>query len=86
MKRCVLSVAKRNRSSSYAQEKDGTIKEVKMIREEVAIEDTLREVSSSMERMVKNMDSSICQVSNADFEDAKGRNASDDIKAENSLN
>ena len=35
-----------------------------------------------MERMVKNMDSSADQFRNADFEDAKGRNASDDIKAE----
>ena len=32
--------------------------------------------------MEKNMDLSIYLDLNADFEDAKGRNASDDIKAE----
>ena len=63
MKRCVLSVAKRNRSSSYAQEKDGTIKEVKMIREEVAIEDTFARSIIINGANGKNMDSSICQVS-----------------------
>ena len=31
---------KKVRSGSYAQKKDGSIKEKKMIREEVAIEDT----------------------------------------------
>lgn len=64
------------------KKKDGSIKEVKMIREEVAIEDTFAKsiiVNASNGKKYGFID---LPSFNADFENAKGRNASDDIKAE----
>ncbi len=64
------------------KKKDGSIKEVKMIREEVAIEDTFArsiivDAPNGKKYGLINLPSF-----NAVFEDEKGRNASDDIKAE----
>lgn len=64
------------------QKKDGTVREVTMIREEVAIEDTFARsiiinANSGKKYGLINLPSF-----NADFEDSKGRNASDDIKNE----
>lgn len=64
------------------KKKDGSIKEVKMIREEVAIEDTFAKsiiINSANGKKYGFID---LPSFNADFENAKGRNASDDIKAE----
>jgi len=64
------------------QKKDGTVKDVTMVREEVAIEDTFArsivvEAPNGKKYGFINLPSF-----NADFDDAKGRNASDDIKNE----
>ncbi|MDL1913931.1 MAG: tail-specific protease [Bergeyella sp.] len=64
------------------EKKDKSVIEVKMIREEVSIEDTFaRSIVISDERGKKygliNLPSF-----NTDFDDEKGRNASDDVKAE----
>lgn len=64
------------------KKKDGTIKEVKMIREEVAIEDTFARSIIINGANGKKYGFINLPSFNADFEDAKGRNASDDIKAE----
>ncbi len=64
------------------EKKDKTIREVTMIREEVAIEDTFARsiiVNSPDGRKYGFIN---LPSFNADFEDAKGRNASDDIKNE----
>ena len=64
------------------EKKDKTIKEVTMIREEVAIEDTFARsiiVNSSNGKKYGFIN---LPSFNADFEDSKGRNASDDIKNE----
>ncbi|QDP85328.1 tail-specific protease [Chryseobacterium sp. SNU WT5] len=64
------------------EKKDKTIKEVTMIREEVAIEDTFARsiiINSSAGKKIGFIN---LPSFNADFEDAKGRNASDDIKNE----
>lgn len=64
------------------QKKDGTIKDVTMVREEVAIEDTFaRGITVAAPKGEKYGYISLPSF-NADFEDANGRNASDDIKAE----
>ncbi len=64
------------------RKKDGSIKEVKMIREEVAIEDTFARSIIMNSPNGKKYGFINLPGFNADFEDAKGRNASDDIKAE----
>jgi carboxyl-terminal processing protease len=64
------------------KKKDGTIKEVKLIREEVAIEDTFARSIIVNGPNGKKYGFINLPSFNADFEDAKGRNASDDIKAE----
>lgn len=64
------------------KKKDGSIKEVKMIREEVAIEDTFARSIIVDGPNGKKYGFINLPSFNADFEDAKGRNASDDIKAE----
>ena len=64
------------------RKKDGSIKEVKMIREEVAIEDTFARSIIVNSPNGKKYGFINLPGFNADFEDAKGRNASDDIKAE----
>jgi carboxyl-terminal processing protease len=64
------------------RKKDGSIKEVKMIREEVAIEDTFARSIIVNSPNGKKYGFINLPSFNADFEDAKGRNASDDIKAE----
>ena len=64
------------------KKKDGTIKEVKLIREEVAIEDTFARSIIVNGPNGKKYGFINLPNFNADFEDAKGRNASDDIKAE----
>lgn len=64
------------------RKKDGSIKEVKMIREEVAIEDTFARSIIVNTPNGKKYGFINLPSFNADFEDAKGRNASDDIKAE----
>lgn len=64
------------------EKKDKTIREVTMVREEVAIEDTFARsiiVNSPDGRKYGFIN---LPSFNADFEDAKGRNASDDIKNE----
>ena len=64
------------------EKKDKSIKEVTMIREEVAIEDTF--ARSIIVNSVDGKKYGLISLPsfNADFEDAKGRNASDDIKNE----
>ena len=64
------------------KKKDGSIKEVKMIREEVAIEDTFARSIIVDAPNGKKYGFINLPSFNADFEDEKGRNASDDIKAE----
>ena len=64
------------------QKKDGTVKEVTMIREEVAIEDTFAKSIIVNSPNGKKYGFINLPSFNADFEDEKGRNASDDIKNE----
>lgn len=64
------------------QKKDGTVREVTMIREEVAIEDTFAKSIIVNSPNGKKYGFINLPSFNADFEDAKGRNASDDIKNE----
>ena len=64
------------------EKKDKTIREVKMIREEVAIEDTFARSIMVDAPNGKKYGFINLPSFNADFENAKGRNASDDIKAE----
>ncbi len=64
------------------QKKDGTIRDVTMVREEVAIEDTFARSIIVNSPEGKKIGFINLPGFNADFEDAKGRNASDDIKAE----
>lgn len=64
------------------EKKDKSIKEVTMVREEVAIEDTFARsiiINSADGRKYGFLN---LPSFNADFEDSKGRNASDDIKNE----
>lgn len=64
------------------EKKDKSIKEVTMVREEVAIEDTFARsiiINSADGRQYGFVN---LPSFNADFEDSKGRNASDDIKNE----
>lgn len=63
------------------QKKDGTIKDVTMIREEIAIEDTFAK-SIIINASDKKYGLINLPKFNADFEDKDGRNASDDIKKE----
>jgi len=64
------------------EKKDKTIKEVTMIREEVAIEDTFARSIIVSSKDGKKYGFINLPSFNADFEDEKGRNASDDIKNE----
>lgn len=64
------------------EKKDKTIKEVTMIREEVAIEDTFARSITVNSKNGKKYGFIYLPSFNVDFEDPKGRNASDDIKAE----
>ena len=64
------------------EKKDKTIKEVTMIREEVAIEDTFARSIVVNSKNGKKYGFIYLPSFNVDFEDPKGRNASDDIKAE----
>ena len=64
------------------EKKDKTIKEVTMIREEVAIEDTFARSIVVNSKNGKKYGFIYLPSFNVDFEDSKGRNASDDIKAE----
>ncbi|MFC0343628.1 carboxy terminal-processing peptidase [Epilithonimonas hispanica] len=64
------------------EKKDKTIKEVTMIREEVAIEDTFARSIAVTAKNGKKYGFIYLPSFNVDFEDPKGRNASDDIKAE----
>ncbi|MBV2166768.1 MAG: carboxy terminal-processing peptidase [Kaistella sp.] len=64
------------------EKKDKTIKEVTMIREEVAIEDTFARSIIVNSNDGKKYGFINLPSFNADFEDEKGRNASDDIKNE----
>ncbi|WP_027376827.1 carboxy terminal-processing peptidase [Kaistella palustris] len=64
------------------EKKDKSIKEVTMIREEVAIEDTFARSIIVNAPNGKKYGLINLPSFNADFEDAKGRNASDDIKNE----
>lgn len=64
------------------EKKDKTIKDVTMIREEVAIEDTFARSIIVNAPNGKKYGFINLPGFNADFEDAKGRNASDDIKNE----
>ncbi|GAA5091579.1 carboxy terminal-processing peptidase [Chryseobacterium ginsengisoli] len=64
------------------QKKDGTTKDVTMIREEVAIEDTFARSIVVNSTNGKKYGFINLPSFNADFEDEKGRNASDDIKNE----
>lgn len=64
------------------EKKDKTIKEVTMIREEVAIEDTFARSIMVSSKDGKKYGFINLPSFNADFEDEKGRNASDDIKNE----
>lgn len=64
------------------QKKDGSIKEVKLIREEVSIEDTFARSSVINAPNGDKLGYIYLPSFNADFEDPKGRNASDDVKAE----
>lgn len=64
------------------EKKDKTIKEVTMIREEVAIEDTFARSIAVNASNGKKYGFIYLPSFNVDFEDPKGRNASDDIKAE----
>ena len=64
------------------EKKDKTIKEVTMIREEVAIEDTFARSITVNASNGKKYGFIYLPSFNVDFENPKGRNASDDIKAE----
>lgn len=64
------------------EKKDKTIKEVTMVREEVAIEDTFARSIVINSPQGKKYGFISLPSFNADFENAKGRNASDDIKNE----
>lgn len=64
------------------EKKDKTIREVTMIREEVAIEDTFAKSITVSAPDGKKYGFINLPSFNADFEDAKERNASDDIKNE----
>jgi len=64
------------------EKKDKTIKEVTMIREEVAIEDTFARSIVVNSKNGKKYGFIYLPSFNVDFDDPKGRNASDDIKAE----
>lgn len=64
------------------EKKDKTIREVTMIREEVAIEDTFARSIIVNSADGKKYGFINLPSFNADFEDSKGRNASDDIKNE----
>ena len=64
------------------EKKDKTIKEVTMIREEVAIEDTFARSITVNSKNGKKYGFIYLPSFNVDFENPKGRNASDDIKAE----
>ena len=64
------------------EKKDKTVKEVTMVREEVAIEDTFARSVIINDENGKKFGFITLPSFNADFEDEKGRNASDDIKAE----
>ena len=64
------------------EKKDKTIREVTMIREEVAIEDTFARSIIVNSPNGKKYGFINLPSFNADFEDSKGRNASDDIKNE----
>lgn len=64
------------------EKKDKSIKEVTMIREEVAIEDTFARSIIINSADGKKYGFINLPSFNADFEDSKGRNASDDIKNE----
>jgi carboxyl-terminal processing protease len=64
------------------EKKDKTIKEVTMIREEVAIEDTFARSIVVNSKNGKKYGFIYLPSFNVDFEDPKGRNASDDIKNE----
>lgn len=64
------------------EKKDKTIKEVTLIREEVAIEDTFARSIIVNSADGKKYGFINLPSFNADFEDSKGRNASDDIKNE----
>ncbi|MCG2793835.1 MAG: carboxy terminal-processing peptidase [Weeksellaceae bacterium] len=64
------------------EKKDKTIKEVTMIREEVAIEDTFARSIIVNSKSGKKYGFIYLPSFNVDFDDPKGRNASDDIKAE----
>ncbi|MGZ8526946.1 MAG: S41 family peptidase, partial [Kaistella sp.] len=64
------------------EKKDKTIKEVTMIREEVAIEDTFARSIIVNSKDGKKYGFINLPSFNADFEDEKGRNASEDIKNE----
>lgn len=64
------------------EKKDKTIKEVTMIREEVAIEDTFARSIAVTAKNGKKYGFIYLPSFNVDFENPKGRNASDDIKAE----
>ena len=64
------------------QKKDGTIKDVTLVREEVAIEDTFARSIIINSPNGKKYGFINLPSFNADFENDKGRNASDDIKNE----
>lgn len=64
------------------QKKDGTVQEVTMIREEVSIEDTFARSIMITAKDGKKYGFIYLPSFNADFNDPKGRNASDDVKAE----
>ncbi|RRQ47278.1 carboxy terminal-processing peptidase [Chryseobacterium sp. SC28] len=64
------------------EKKDKTVKEVTMIREEVAIEDTFARSIIVNSKSGKKYGFIYLPSFNVDFADPQGRNASDDIKAE----
>ena len=64
------------------QKKDGSIKEVKLIREEVSIEDTFARSIVINSPNGEKFGYIYLPSFNADFENPHGRNASDDVKAE----
>ena len=64
------------------EKKDKSVRDVTMIREEVAIEDTFARSIIVNSPDGKKYGLISLPSFNADFEDAKGRNASDDIKSE----
>ena len=64
------------------QKKDGSVKEVKLIREEVSIEDTFARSIIVNSPKGEKYGYIYLPSFNADFDDPNGRNASDDVKAE----